>query len=158
MGIVLIGLIGSAMYVHDAPITIPPTQGTTFSSQGYTFTFEGSTTTKLANGDENTTVRLALSQGSTSLGTLSPGAVQYATQGQTRLNADVRHEFLQDVFVAFEGSDNTGALGFDVKINPLVSWTWAGFVVLILGTVLAVWPKREPQPAAAPARAGRKAA
>jgi cytochrome c-type biogenesis protein CcmF len=28
---------------------------------------------------------------------------------------------------------------FKVYINPLINWTWAGAVVMVLGTLIAAW-------------------
>jgi hypothetical protein len=39
-----------------------------------------------------------------------------------------------------------------VKINPMISWTWAGFVLTIIGAALAAWPKKRPELAAVAAR------
>jgi cytochrome c-type biogenesis protein CcmF len=158
IGIILIGLIGSAMYVNDTPLTVSPTPGTKFSARDYTFVYTGTRDTTLPNGDKMTAVLLNVQKGGVTLAQAEPSQVQYAVQGQTRLNADVHHEFLRDVFVAFQGADSSGALSFDIKINPLVSWAWAGFGILVLGTGLAVWPKPEPVLVAVPAAGKRKKA
>ncbi len=42
IGIILIGLVGSAMYVYDNNYTIPQKPGSTFTVEGYTFTYTGS--------------------------------------------------------------------------------------------------------------------
>jgi cytochrome c biogenesis factor len=51
-------------------------------------------------------------------------------------------ELLKDVFVSFEGYDDTN-VAITVKFFPMQSWVWAGFVITILGTALASWPKRQ---------------
>jgi cytochrome c-type biogenesis protein CcmF len=35
---------------------------------------------------------------------------------------------------------------FKVFHNPLVNWMWFGALVLILGTLIAAWPDRDPEP------------
>ena len=30
----------------------------------------------------------------------------------------------------------------DFKINPLIVWVWVGFLLTIVGTLIAAWPKR----------------
>jgi cytochrome c-type biogenesis protein CcmF len=31
---------------------------------------------------------------------------------------------------------------FKVFVNPLVSWLWMGGLVMVLGTLIAIWPER----------------
>jgi cytochrome c biogenesis factor len=49
-------------------------------------------------------------------------------------------EPLRDVFVVFQGNSGE-SLVVNVKINPLIWFTWGGFILLLLGTALAAWPK-----------------
>ena len=37
-----------------------------------------------------------------------------------------------------------GSVGFRVFVNPLVWWMWIAGPVLLLGTVIALWPQRSP--------------
>jgi cytochrome c-type biogenesis protein CcmF len=145
IGIILVGLIGSAMYVKDVQLTSASAKGSTFKVADYTFTVQGNTTDTLANGDVESLVNLDLSRNGVKLGTISPGQIEYKKQGQTRLEAAVYSEFLRDVFVALQGNQ-ADQLTFNVKINPMISWTWAGFVLTILGAGLASWPKKRPEP------------
>ena len=64
----------------------------------------------------------------------------FATTQQTRTDAKVLSEPLRDIFVTLQSVDDSG-LHINVKINPLISFSWAGFIVLLLGTALATWPK-----------------
>jgi cytochrome c-type biogenesis protein CcmF len=47
------------------------------------------------------------------------------------------------VFISFEGINQDNTVSLDVKINPLISFTWLGFLLLTAGTLVAVWPKRQ---------------
>jgi cytochrome c-type biogenesis protein CcmF len=31
-----------------------------------------------------------------------------------------------------------------VFVNPLVFWMWMGGLVVVLGTIIAIWPERRP--------------
>ena len=73
-----------------------------------------------------------------------------------RYNAAVHSELFSDLFVSFQGGDTTG-LFFDVKINPLISWLWAGFGVLLVGTSIAAWPRKDRHLAVAPVAPARSA-
>jgi cytochrome c-type biogenesis protein CcmF len=44
---------------------------------------------------------------------------------------------------------STQAATFKIYHNPLVNWLWLGGFVFILGTLVAAWPDKEPETAAA---------
>jgi cytochrome c-type biogenesis protein CcmF len=158
IAIVLVGLIGSAMYVKDVPFTLPETDGAKQAVGAYQVVYRGVDSQTLANGDVVQTVALDLSKNGVALGRISPTVTQLANRGtnqSTRFNAAVHSEFLGDFFIAFQGGDTSG-LSFDAKINPLISWAWAGFGLLILGTALASWPRKELPVAVVPAPKKKK--
>jgi cytochrome c-type biogenesis protein CcmF len=159
ISIILVGLIGSAMYVKDVHFTLPQTDGARQAVGAYEVTYRGADSQTLANGDVVQTVALDLSKNGVSLGRISPTVTQLAnraTEQSTRFNAAVHSEFLGDFFIAFQGGDSSG-LSFDAKINPLISWAWAGFGLLIFGTALAAWPRKELPVAVVPAPKKKKA-
>jgi cytochrome c-type biogenesis protein CcmF len=53
----------------------------------------------------------------------------------------VLSEPLRDIFVVWEGSE-AGNMSVNVKVNPLIWFAWGGFGILLLGTTLAMWPKK----------------
>lgn len=151
MGIVLIGLIGSAMYVRDVQFTLKDQPGASQQVGGYTLVLKSLDQKTLANGDAVQTAHVKIeNRAGATVANLDPYVTVVAaapSNSNRRLSAAVYSQPLLDVFTAFQGGDTTG-LSFDVKINPLISWVWGGFVILIMGTALAAWPKREPEPVA----------
>jgi len=156
MGIILIGLVGSAMFVLDQTFTVPVKAGSTFQVDQYKFTYEGQDSVTLANGNTQLNVSLAVERDGKRIGTINPGMTDFTAQQQTRLDARVLSEPLRDIFVVFQGADNDNAT-INVKINPLISFSWGGFAILLLGTALACWPKKGARLVAAPAATARKA-
>jgi len=106
----------------------------------YTFTYAGSTNSTLPTGDTRTAINLAVSHGGQQVGTISPSMTVFTATQQNRLDAKVFSEPLRDIFVVFQG-ENNGTAVVDVKINPLIWFSWSGFMMLLLGTVIAVWPR-----------------
>jgi cytochrome c-type biogenesis protein CcmF len=158
IGFILIGLIGSAMYVKDVEFTLPETAGASKTIGAYEVIYRGITSRTLSNGDVVQTVVLDLSKNGTSLGQIKPTVTQLANTAEsnsTRFNAAVHSEILGDFFLAFQGGDSS-ALSFDVKINPLISWAWFGFGLLIFGTAIASWPRKELPVAVLPAPTTKK--
>ncbi len=154
VGIVLIGLIGSTMYVKSQVITLQETAGSKATVGGYEVVYQGFDEQTLSNGDVVQTVKVDLVQNGRVIANLEPSVVQMANRSEqqsTRFNAAVDVGLLRDVFVVFQGADTAG-LEFEVKINPMISWAWVGFGFMILGTGIAMWPKRERAVASARAR------
>jgi cytochrome c-type biogenesis protein CcmF len=161
MGIILIGLIGSAMFVQDQTFTIPEKIGSSFQMNDYKFVYQGAQNQTLANGNKKTTIALQVSRNNKPVGTITPGITNFVATQQDRLDARVLSEPLRDIFLVFQGNQNN-EITINVKINPLIWFTWGGFIVLLLGTTLAVWPKRGAREVAvtskATAKSGRPAA
>jgi len=73
------------------------------------------------------------------------------------LDARVLSEPLRDIFVVFQGVQNQEAV-INVKINPLIWFSWGGFILMLIGTALAMWPKKGARLVAAPVRSAAKIA
>jgi cytochrome c-type biogenesis protein CcmF len=143
VGIILMGLVGSGMwFVRDIKTTLPDEPGASFEAADYTFTYMGVREETLSNGDVETYADFDVSKDGRDLGTHSPSILFHNVQNQTTLHVDIRSEFLRDVFFIFEGTDQTGNISVNVKINPLIWFAWVGFIILNIGTVIAMWPKR----------------
>ena len=146
MGIILIGLIGSSMYVRDVSQLMENKPGAKIEVSNYTFTLKEVVDTTLPNGDERQVAVLTVERDGKLLGEIDPGLTAFARQGQTRLDASVHSELLRDIFVVYqgqqEGPGGTTQLSINVKINPLIWFAWGGFILLLFGTALAAWPKK----------------
>jgi cytochrome c-type biogenesis protein CcmF len=152
IGIILIGLVGSAMYVYDNTYTIPQQVGSTFTVDKYTFTFAGSDSNTLANGNQVDTIALDVTRDGRKVGTINPGQTTFAATQQTRTDAKVLSEPLRDIFVTMQGADTNGVT-VNVKVNPLIWFSWGGFILLLIGTSIAAWPKKGRELAQVPAPA-----
>jgi cytochrome c-type biogenesis protein CcmF len=148
MGIIIIGLVGSSMFVKDVRIGIPSEPGAQFEVGGFDFIFRGFDERTLPNQDVVSELQFDVFRDGRQTGTATPGQIRYFRQDQTRLDVSVIVEPLRDIFVVFEGFDQAGQIQMNVKINPLISWVWFGFAVTILGTGIAMWPRRKLPPAA----------
>jgi len=144
MGIILIGLIGSTMYVKSFDATMAQTPGTTFDAAAYRFTAKGLQQGTEPNGDAVYTFALDVTKNGRSLGEIRPRMVaRVGEQAQTTQKVALIQEPLKDVFVSFSGVDQANQAVVTIKFFPMQWWVWAGFIVTILGSGLASWPKRE---------------
>jgi cytochrome c-type biogenesis protein CcmF len=82
-----------------------------------------------------------------------------AGRDQPTNEISIRMGLSEDLYVVLAGWEGTGeSASFKVYVNPLMTWMWIGGVVMILGTLLAIWPHhKEAERAAVTAPSGRGA-
>ncbi|MEE9572372.1 MAG: cytochrome c-type biogenesis CcmF C-terminal domain-containing protein, partial [Candidatus Neomarinimicrobiota bacterium] len=57
---------------------------------------------------------------------------------------DIYSTINRDIYSVFTGVDSEQRIAYlKIMINPLVWWVWFGGWVLVVGTVVALWPKKE---------------
>ena len=145
VAIVLVGLVGSSMYVQEQTLDLEAKPGTSGRVGAYELTFAGQREYTDSNDDLIKEVTLTVTDASTGaqLGTLAPSMeVSASNTGQQTLHAGVLTFPMEDLFVAFQGLNANGTLSINVKINPLILLNWIGAGVTVLGIVLAFAPRR----------------
>lgn len=145
-GIVLItvAVTGASSFQFNLKSSLQLDQSTELG--GYTFTFTGIDEERAANHDAMI-ANVLVKKGDNVIGTLQPRmnfyrAISGRDQGPTTevgLHINAR----EDVYIVFNGWDDQGQLGaFEFFVNPLMVWMWIGGLVLIAGTLFALWPIR----------------
>ena len=105
--------------------------------------------------------------------TLYPTRHCFKASDQPNTVPSIRSTLLEDLYIINAGRtdgvrdcglSDVGAPGqkyrrvINAHVNPLVSWLWVGWLMVVAGTLLALVPNeaavRVPQPAAVPATAG----
>ena len=56
--------------------------------------------------------------------------------------AGIRSTPVEDLYIVPSENLPDGSVGFRILINPLMWWMWVGGPVMILGTVIALWPQQ----------------
>ena len=64
-------------------------------------------------------------------------------------------EDLYVVLAGWDGDGPTARVSLAVFVNPLVSWIWTGGVLLLLGTIINMWPATAPSRQRVTAPVGR---
>jgi len=63
---------------------------------------------------------------------------------QPHSELDIYSTLNKDIYSIFSSIDNEKGIAFlKIMINPLVKWVWIGGYVLVFGTVIALWPRKE---------------
>lgn len=77
--------------------------------------------------------------------TLHPRNELYTRTQQPMTIPDARSTISEDFYVLIINWEATSANAatFRVYLNPLINWVWAGGIIFVLGTLIAVWPQTE---------------
>jgi cytochrome c-type biogenesis protein CcmF len=139
--IVVIGLAGAAfnrnveseMALHDK-LSIGP------------YTLENVGFTQDSNANYNSEyAQLDVSKGGKTLFQMTPEKRVYLVSGQPQTMVAVHSVLWWDLYVVYEGTNpDTGQPIIKAFLNPLVSWIWAGVVLILLGTLVALAPSQKP--------------
>jgi cytochrome c-type biogenesis protein CcmF len=114
----------------------------------YTLTCTGFTQDSNANYDSDYAM-LDVSYHGKPAFQLAPEKRVYLVSGQPQTMVAVHSVLLWDLYVVYEGSNpDTGQPIIKAYLNPLVGWIWAGLVIMVMGTLIALVPSLKPGAAA----------
>ncbi len=131
---------GQAEQVGDVTLTY---QGARVEDQGYRLL-------KIAS--------FAVQRDGRPAGVVEPRLNIYRRMGQPIGTPAVRSRLDEDLYVSLVNLDmDDQTASVDVLVRPLVWWLWFGGGVMVLGTLVALWPRRRRVPAAARVPAGAAA-
>ena len=150
MSIILVGLIGSSMFVTEKTDYVAFDEeadtAENFVIDDYELRYTGSDVETMPNGDDILyRVEFDVYDVNTGsyVGHVNPSVQLVASTQQTKLNASVVSFPTEDLFVVYRGVNDAGDLSMDVRVNPLVSFAWVGFALLMLGTAIALFGRRK---------------
>jgi cytochrome c-type biogenesis protein CcmF len=142
LAIVLIGAgaVGSQVYQQQTQATLAPGQSVTLA--GYTITAQGIQTTqqpgvKVVDG--------VLNVNGSELRPERQFFDNFPQQSNTKVG--LRSTPFEDLYVVladWSGDGSAANVTLSVFVNPLVSWIWAGGVLLLVGTIITLWPAAIP--------------
>ena len=145
VAVVLVGLVGSSMFVQEHTANLSGRTGESVEVAGYTLTLTGVREYADSADDMFKEVSLDVAKSATGerLGHLTPSMeISAANTGQQTLHAGVLTFPGEDLFVAFQGLNADGSLSLNVKVNPLILCNWIGAAISVAGIVLACAPRR----------------
>jgi len=129
LAVLVLGLAASHFWQQEKDVTLQP--GQQVSVAGYTLTFAGLQNRELVDHSE---LVAAITLGDQ---TLEPARATYAgLGGQSLTHVAISSSPIADVYVVLAGTNGDGSASFRVFVNPMVSWIWAGGVIVILGVLL----------------------
>jgi len=139
LGIVVIGLgvIGSTLFQYETRQTL--SIGESVMIQNYELVYDDFTRAQASDGRWMSIADLKVVENGREIAALRPRIDHFEQMPMTIAGA---HSTLErDFYVLLTGTDNSARATFKVYINPLVNLVWWGGLILILGTVIAAYPK-----------------
>jgi len=87
---------------------------------------------------------VAASRDGKALGELMPERRVYVSSQQPTSIVAIRRRLNEDLYLNFAGMSETeaGHAILQVYVNPLVTWIWLGFYVVLLGTIICLVPNK----------------
>jgi cytochrome c-type biogenesis protein CcmF len=134
------GVIGSQVYQRETQGTLSP--GESLSLGAYTVVAHG-TLTSTPPGVR--IVDAVLTVNGEPLNAEKQFFDSFPQQPSTKVG--LHSTPVEDLYVVLQGWDGDGAaarVSLAIFVNPLVNWIWAGGVLLLLGTLIALWPAPVP--------------
>jgi cytochrome c-type biogenesis protein CcmF len=160
VGIVMIfAAFAGASYNQDVRKHLMPGDTMDVTSPwGHTYhlTYEG-LSTSIGRGQRNldwqAIALLSVSKGDQSLGTMTTEKRKYVTSDQTMTEVHIYSTPVEDLYLILSAVDdlngvmmndaNAQGIDLQVLVKPLVSWIWYGAIVLVLGSMITLWPSAE---------------
>jgi len=147
VAIIVIGITSSSVFVDTKEATVNP--GESFKIGTYTVAYE--TLHQYSNDAKNgTRADLVLYKNSDKVGYLNPEKNIYKYEGNREINQEtevaLRSTFKDDLYIILSNFNEEGTATFRAFLNPMVSWIWAGGIVVLLGAIITMWPTPQLRP------------
>lgn len=151
IAIILVGLIGSSMYVTETSTYLPFNEETGTVSrdiaiQDFRLEFVERTIEPQANEDDTLyALTFDVYKQDKYLGQVQPGIYFVDSSQQSKAIAGVVSLPLEDLFLVYNGVTGDGSFSINALVNPLISLVWIGFCLLVVGTIIAAAGRRRPK-------------
>ncbi len=143
------GIIGSSFYSLERDVILPVGQRAAIGE--YEVEFVRTDTERFADRTERTAT-LRIYRDGQPLDTMTAWQAVYPSFRMISTRAAIRMTPVEDLYVLFSEVQPDGrSAAFRLLVNPLMLWMWLSGPVLLLGTVVALWPSRQRALAYAPA-------
>ena len=132
------GIVGSSFFRVEVKKSVKP--GETFAVGPYQLKYVGLTPLNTPHLESATADVVVLRDGR-EITEMHPAKLFFKKPQQPATHVAIRSTPLYDLYVVLAGIDDKSDMAtFQVFLTPLVFWLWAGGLVMVLGTVITMWP------------------
>jgi cytochrome c-type biogenesis protein CcmF len=146
LGVIMLalGVIGDAYFKQETQG--PLNTGESLDVAGYSLRFEGLKVYPGSDGREIIEANTVLSKDGKVIRSLQPRRDFFIVQEQPVTVPAVYATAGTDVYILLlDWKEDGSSATFKIYINSLINWVWAGGMIMILGTLIAVWPSKNGQ-------------
>ncbi|MCH7620509.1 MAG: heme lyase CcmF/NrfE family subunit, partial [Chloroflexi bacterium] len=144
---VTLGIVGTSFFSTQKDVVLSPGESTTIAD--YKLVYLGSVETPKSNRTEFTST-IQVFRGGELLETLRTTRAFYPSFNMASTRAAIRSTPVEDLFIVPSENLPDGSVGFRILVNPLIWWMWVAGPVMLVGTVIALWPQKVRSPAQVP--------
>ncbi|MGA1847148.1 heme lyase CcmF/NrfE family subunit [Deferribacter abyssi] len=136
--LIAVGIIGSNAYVVEKEVRVKI--GDKITVKDYILQFNGLDMVK--EGDNSVVfAKLSVEKNGKRIGVVKPEKIFYESWDQPSTEVAIYSTLLEDLYVVLEGwIENGRFVDLKININPLIVWIWIGGYILIIGSIIALWP------------------
>ena len=140
LGVVLmaVGVIGTQLYETEQQFTMVP--GDSVTVGGYTLLYED-LVQESTDDHLDTWALISTYSGPDYVTTLKPQLNFYSGYNQTMASPAIHSSWREDLYLVLFSWDGAGQISLSAMINPLSAFLWIGGMLVLLGGVLAWWPR-----------------
>ena len=144
---VALGVVGATFFDTQRDVVLAP--GERVAVEDYELKYLNTTATDKSNRTEFVSA-VEVYRGGELLETLNATRSFYPSFNMAATRAAIRSTPVEDLYVVPSENLPNGSVGLRILVNPLIWWMWVAGPVLVLGTIISLWP--QPAPALAAAR------
>ncbi|MED3570706.1 heme lyase CcmF/NrfE family subunit [Cytobacillus praedii] len=135
IAVIAVGVISSNAYSEEIMKTV--NQGESFKVGKYELTFNELTETE-EKGNGIVAADIDVKYKGKTNGSIHPEKIFYGTWPEPSSEVAIKTNWKEDLYVVLSSWESKEKVTFVVKINPFVSWIWAGGILMMIGTAIAL--------------------
>ena len=136
--VAFVGIVGSSFFKTEVKKTVNP--GQSFAVGPYELRYNGVLPINTPHL-ESAIANIVVMRDGHEVAEMAPAKLFYKRQQQPATRVAIRSTPLSDLYVVLAGLDDNGTQAtFEVFLTPLVFWLWAGGLLMVIGTVVVMWP------------------
>ncbi|MGC6588841.1 heme lyase CcmF/NrfE family subunit [Paenibacillus sp. Dod16] len=136
VALIALGIIGSQNFEQQTMRTVGP--GESFEIGSYSINYD-----RLNERSEGINrvvyAELLIAKNGDELGLLRPEKVFYGIGEDPSTEVGLYSNWREDLYVVLSSWEPDGRATFVAKVNPMMNWIWFGGMILVMGTVFALW-------------------
>ena len=149
--VIALGLVGSGLFKEEHTLILEA--GDRFEVGGYVGEYLGKEDVAGPNYTARR-VNFSITRNGRQIAQMHSEKRDFPRGEMVTTEAGIRSTFLEDLYLSFEGEFSDGRVSVRAYRNPLVSWIWIGWLIVVLGSAVSLTTPRRRHPAlAAPNRA-----